>query len=97
VELIATVGTETSELQHILYTIYRDGVKIFDTRQGTQNIETTTFQAIDFNLSPGKHVYKLTVEVLEDTSTSKVVGPLSFSALAIKVDPPSTKGSGRQR
>lgn len=88
VELIATVGTQSPELQQVLFTIFRDGAEIFRAQQGIQDIDTTTFQTIDFNVPPGAHVYTLTAEILDFTSESRVIGPVTFSALAIRVEPP---------
>ncbi|GAB6549555.1 exosporium protein ExsC [Bacillus mobilis] len=89
VELIATVGIEgITNIAQILFRIFRDNTEIFNTQvgiesTGSEQFYTQTFQAIDQNVGSGTHQYSLTVENLTSGASAEVVGPLSFSALAI--------------
>ncbi|MBS4196835.1 exosporium protein C [Lederbergia citri] len=90
VELISTVGvrgvTGTSQL---LFRIFRDGRQIFKTQVGVESDPTSevnyveTFQAIDTNVRKGIHTYQVTVENITRGTEAAVVGPISFSGLAI--------------
>ncbi|WP_026074412.1 hypothetical protein [Brevibacillus massiliensis] len=90
VELIATVGVRgVTGIAQIVLRIFRDGREIFRTRQGVESAGSEqnyviTFQAIDFNLAAGTHVYRLTAENAAAGTRADVVGPVSFSALAIR-------------
>ena len=90
VELIGTVGVKgISDIAQILFRIFRDGKEIFNAQAGIESADSEqyyieTFQAIDKNVNTGSHVYTLTVENLTDTARADVVGPISFSGLAIK-------------
>jgi hypothetical protein len=90
VELIGTVGVEgLTDIPQLLFRIFRDGKQIFTTQQGVESADservyTISFQAIDRNLRSGAHTYRLTVENLTPVSEAAVVGPVSFSALAIQ-------------
>jgi hypothetical protein len=91
VELIATVGvrgiTGTSQL---LFKIFRDGKEIFRTQAGVESDPTSevnytdTFQSIESNLGQGTHTFRLTVENITPGTEAAVVGPISFSGLAIE-------------
>lgn len=89
VELIATVGVEgISEISQILFRIFRDDIELFNTQVGIESTDSEqfyaiTFQAIDKNSRPGSRVYTLTVENLANNTRADVVGPVSFSGLAI--------------
>ncbi|MGE7890812.1 exosporium protein ExsC [Bacillus cereus] len=89
VELIATVGVEgITEISQALFRIFRDNVEIFNTQVGIESTDSEqfyaqTFQAIDQDVSCGTHEYSLTVENLTSGTSAEVVGPLSFSGLAI--------------
>ncbi|NEU30554.1 exosporium protein C [bacterium LRH843] len=90
VELIATVGvrgvTGTSQL---LFKIFRDGREIFSAQEGVESDPESevnyivTFQGIDMHAGRGTHVYRVTVENLTAGAQAAVVGPISFSGLAI--------------
>ncbi len=90
VELIATVGvrgvTGTSQL---LFKIFRDGKEIFRSQDGVESDPTSevnytvTFQAIDMNVGQGTHTYQVTAENITNGTEAAVVGPISFSGLAI--------------
>jgi hypothetical protein len=49
-----------------------------------------TFQSIDMNVRKGTHLYQVTVENIINDTEAAVVGPISFSGLAIA---PSEKRS----
>lgn len=92
VELIGTVGIRgVTGIAQILFRIFRDGREIFNTQAGIESADSEqfyieTFQAIDKNLVSGPHVYTLTVENLTNFTRADVVGPISFSGLAIRQD-----------
>ncbi|MDT3498748.1 exosporium protein C [Bacillus toyonensis] len=89
VELIATVGVEgITEISQVLFRISRDNIEIFNTQVGIESTDSEqfyaqTFQAIDQDVNCGTHEYSLTVENLTSGASAEVVGPLSFSGLAI--------------
>lgn len=93
VELIATVGVRglmgTSQL---LFKIFRDGREIFRTQEGVESDPasevnyTVTFQAIDRNVGAGTHTYQVTVQNITNGTEAAVVGPISFSGLAVDPD-----------
>lgn len=89
VELIASVGVRgVTGISQILFRIFRDGREIFNTIQGIESTGSEqnyilTFQAIDFNVPIGTHRYSLTAENIQANTTAEVIGPVSFSALAI--------------
>ena len=90
VELIATVGlrgvTGTSQL---LFRIFRDKKEIFRAQEGVESDPESevnyiaTFQAIDMDVNRGTHRYQVTVENMTNGTEAAVVGPISFSGLAI--------------
>lgn len=90
VELIATVGVRgVTGTSQILFKIFRDGVEIFRAQEGIESDPTSevnyivTFQAIDTNVRAGMHRYQVTVENMTNGTEAAVVGPVSFSGLAI--------------
>ena len=90
VELIATVGVHgVTGTSQILFRIFRDGREIFNTQVGVESDPASevnyveTFQAIDFNVGQGTHVYQVTAQNLTSGTEAAVVGPVSFSGLAI--------------
>lgn len=90
VELVATVGVRgITGIAQILFRIFRDGKEIFNTKQGIESAGSeqnyaVTFQAIDKNVRTGNHVYTVTAENQTANTRVNVVGPISFSGLAIK-------------
>ncbi|NRF94079.1 exosporium protein C [Paenibacillus frigoriresistens] len=90
VELVATVGVRgITGIAQILFRIFRDGREIFNTLQGIESAASeqnyaVTFQAIDRNVSSGNHVYTATAENQTANTRTDVVGPISFSGLAVK-------------
>ncbi len=89
VELVASVGVRgISGISQILFRIFRDGQEIFNTVQGIESTGSeqnyiVTFQGIDSRVSR-IHTYVLTAENRTPGTTAKVVGPISFSGLAIR-------------
>ncbi len=92
VELIATVGVRgenDSGTSQILFKIFRDGKEIYRAQEGVESDPTSevnyivTIQAIDKNLGQGSHFYKLTAENIINGPQAAVVGPISFSGLAV--------------
>ncbi len=92
VELIFTVGIKgITGIAQVVFRIFRDDQEIFVSQQGIESNDSeqfyiVTFQAIDKNLKPGSHMYRVTAENITNNTTAAVVGPLSFSALAIAND-----------
>jgi hypothetical protein len=90
VELVATVGVEgVTGIAQIRFRIFRDGREIFNTQQGIESADSeqnyaVTFQAIDRNVRSGSHVYTVTAENLTPNTRADVVGPISFSGLAVQ-------------
>lgn len=90
VELIATVGVRgVTGIAQVRFRIFRDGKEIFNNQQGIESAGSernyvVTFQGIDMKVHSGTHTYTLTVENMTAGTTATVVGPISFSALAIK-------------
>lgn len=90
VELVATVGVRgVTGIAQILFRIFRDGREIFNTKQGIESAGSeqnyaVTFQAIDRNVRAGNHVYTVTAENQTANTRADVVGPISFSGLAIR-------------
>ncbi|SFS95068.1 hypothetical protein [Marininema halotolerans] len=91
VEVTATVGilkNTPASTGLIQFRIFRDGSEIFNELQNTPSpsipgVQSSvfTFDMVDFNLSQGFHIYSVTVEsIINDHS---VIGPITFSALAI--------------
>ncbi len=89
VELVASVGVRgITGIAQILFRIFRDGREIFNTLQGIESAGSeqnyvVTFQGIDSGVS-GHHTYVLTAENRTPGTTANVVGPISFSGLAIR-------------
>ncbi|MDC0762861.1 exosporium protein C [Brevibacillus sp. AG] len=90
VELVATVGVRgITGIAQILFRIFRDGREIFNTLQGIESTGSeqnyaVTFQAIDRNVRAGTHIYTVTAENRTANTRADVVGPVTFSGLAVK-------------
>lgn len=90
VELLTNVGVRgVSGISQLLFRVFRNGVQIFTTQQGVESAGsernyTVTFQTIDRPVRTGTQTYTVTVENRTAGTTATVVGPLSFSALAIR-------------
>jgi len=90
VDLVATVGVRgVTGIAQILFRIFRNGIEIFNTQQGIESAGSeqnyaVTFQAEDRNVRMGTQVYTVTAENLTANTRADVVGPISFSGLAVK-------------
>lgn len=90
VDLVATVGVRgVTGIAQILFRVFRDGREIFSTQQGIESAGSeqnyaVTFQAEDRNVRAGAHVYTLTAENRTANTRAVVVGPLSFSGIAVQ-------------
>ncbi len=91
VELVATVGVRgVRGTAQILFRVTRDGTEIFNTRVGIESSSgseqnyAVTFQAVDRNVAAGSHLYRVTAENLTANTRVDVVGPVSFSGLAVQ-------------
>ncbi|MBW5447710.1 exosporium protein C [Cohnella sp. CFH 77786] len=91
VELVATVGVRgVTGIAQVLFQVTRDGMEIFSTVQGVESSGSEqnyviTFQAIDRNVATGRHVYQVLASNLTANTRVDVVGPVSFSALAVQI------------
>jgi len=90
VDLVATVGVRgVTGIAQILFRVFRDGREIFNTLQGIESTGSeqnyaVTFQAEDRNVRSGAHVYTVTAENRTANTRADVVGPISFSGLAVR-------------
>jgi hypothetical protein len=90
VELITSVGVRgITGIAQILFKVFRDGKQIFNTVQGIESTGSeqnyiVTFQAIDSNVTKGSHTYNVTAENTTKGTRVNLVGPISFSGIAIK-------------
>lgn len=90
VELVSTIGVEgITNISQIVFRVFRNGREIFNTQDGVESAGSEinyvfTFQAIDSNLTAGANFYQLTAENVTPNTQANVVGPISFSGLAIK-------------
>lgn len=90
VDLVATVGVRgVTGIAQILFRIFRDGREIFNTLQGIESAGSeqnyaVTFQAEDRNVRAGTHVYVVTAENRTANTRADIVGPISFSGLAVR-------------
>nr|WP_313783501.1 hypothetical protein [Paenibacillus larvae] len=88
--MIASVGIRgITGIAQILFRIFRDaGKSSILTRelnpQGPWENYIVSFQAIDFNVKAGTHIYTLTAENKVNGTRADIVGPISFSGLAVK-------------
>jgi len=90
VDLVATVGIQgVTGIAQILFRVFRDEREIFTAQQGIESTDSeqnyvVTFQAEDSNVRSGKHVYTVTAENRTADTRADIVGPISFSGLAVK-------------
>ncbi|MCM3737250.1 exosporium protein C [Bacillus cytotoxicus] len=89
VELNFTVGIKgILDIAQVVFRIFRNDQEIFVTQQGIESTDSeqfyiVTFQAIDQDVKAGSQNYRVTAENITNNTTTEVVGPISFSALAI--------------
>ena len=80
---------ELSGTSQLLFRIFRDEKEIFRAQEGVESDPESevnyiaTFQAIDMDVNKGTHRYQVTVENMTNGTEAAVVGPISFSGLAI--------------
>lgn len=92
VDLVATVGVRgVTGIAQILFRVFRDGREIFNTQQGIESTGSeqnyaVTFQAEDRNVRSGSHVYSVTAENRTANTRADIVGPISFSGLAVQTN-----------
>ncbi|MCJ8013323.1 exosporium protein C [Paenibacillus sp. KQZ6P-2] len=97
VDLVASVGVRgVKGIGQIRFRVFRGGTEIFNTQQGIESSGSeqnyvVTFQAEDFNVKAGTHAYTVTAENLAANTRVDVVGPITFSGLAVKVRPLNLK------
>ncbi|TDF96382.1 exosporium protein C [Paenibacillus piri] len=90
VDLVVSVGVRgVKGIGQIRFRIFRGGKEIFNTQQGIESAGSeknyvVTFQAEDRNVRAGTHGYTVTAENLTANTRVDVVGPISFSGLAVK-------------
>ncbi|MEY9971622.1 hypothetical protein ABH966_001995 [Lysinibacillus sp. RC46] len=90
VELLASVGvTGVTNISQLVFRIFRNGKEIYNTQNGAESAGSEqnyifTFQAIDSNLPAGTSFYQVFVENITPNTQANIVGPISFSGLAIK-------------
>ncbi|MFB7159101.1 MULTISPECIES: exosporium protein C [unclassified Lysinibacillus] len=90
VELLASVGvTGVTNISQLVFRIFRNGKEIYNTQNGAESAGSEqnyifTFQAIDSNLPAGASFYQVFVENITPNTQANIVGPISFSGLAIK-------------
>jgi len=90
VDWVVTVGVrEITGIGQIRFRIFRGNKEIFNTQQGIESTGSeqnyvVTFQAEDRNVRAGTHAYIVTAENLTANTRVDVVGPISFSGLAVK-------------
>ncbi|MGE7675270.1 exosporium protein C [Lysinibacillus sp. NPDC094403] len=90
VELLASVGvTGVTNISQLVFRIFRNGKEIYNTQNGAESAGSEqnyifTFQAIDSNLVAGANFYQVFVENITPNTQANIVGPISFSGLAIK-------------
>lgn len=90
VDLVVSVGVRgVKGVGQIRFRIFRDGKEIYNTQQGIESAGSeqnyvVTFQAEDRNVKAGTHGYTVTAENVAAKTRVDVVGPISFSGLAVK-------------
>lgn len=90
VELLASIGVAgVTGISQIVFRVFRNGKEIYNTQDGVESAGSEqnyifTFQAIDSNLPAGTSSYQVFAENITPNTQANVVGPVSFSGLAIK-------------
>jgi len=90
VELLASIGVAgVTDISQIVFRVFRNGKEIYNTQDGVESAGSEqnyifTFQAIDSNLPAGTSFYQVFAENITPNTQANVVGPVSFSGLAIK-------------
>lgn len=90
VELLASIGVAgVTDISQIVFRVFRNGKEIYNTQDGVESAGSEqnyifTFQAIDSNLIAGANFYQVFAENITPNAQANIVGPFSFSGLAIK-------------
>jgi len=90
VELLASIGVAgVTDISQIVFRVFRNGKEIYNTQDGVESADSEqnyifTFQAIDSNLIAGANFYQVFAENITPSAQANIVGPISFSGLAIK-------------
>lgn len=90
VELLASIGVAgVTNIPQIVFRVFRNGKEIYNTQDGVESADSEqnyifTFQAIDSNLIAGANFYQVFAENITPNKQAYIVGPISFSGLAIK-------------
>ncbi|UPW83285.1 exosporium protein C [Lysinibacillus sp. Ag94] len=90
VELLASIGVAgVTDISQIVFRVFRNGKEIYNTQDGVESADSEqnyifTFQAIDSNLIAGANFYQVFAENITPNAQANIVGPISFSGLAIK-------------
>lgn len=90
VELLSSIGVSgVTSISQIVFRVFRNGKEIFNTQDGVESAGSEqnyvfTFQAIDSNLTAGANFYQVFAENITPNTQANIVGPVSFSGLAIK-------------
>lgn len=90
VELLASIGVAgVTDISQIVFRVFRNGKEIYNTQDGVESADSEqnyifTFQAIDSNLVAGANFYQVFAENITPNTQANIVGPISFSGLAIK-------------
>ncbi|MEB2280514.1 hypothetical protein LAV73_10950 [Lysinibacillus xylanilyticus] len=78
-----------TDISQIVFRVFRNGKEIYNTQDGVELADSKqnyiiTFQAIDSNLIAGANFYQVFAENITPNTQANIVGPISFSGLAIK-------------
>lgn len=78
-----------TSISQIVFRVFRNEKEIFNTQDGVESADSEqnyvfTFQAINSNLTAGANFYQVFAENIIPNTQANVVGPVSFSGLAIK-------------
>lgn len=81
--------TGVTNISQVVFRIFRNGKEIYNTQNGVESAASKenyvfTFQSIDSNLPAGTSFYQVFAENITPNTQANVVGPVSFSGLAIK-------------
>lgn len=102
VKLNAKVGLRgINGTSKILFTIYRNGVEIYTTKEvvesdsSTEENYITKIKFTDLNVGDGSHTYKVTAENMTTGTESVVVGPISFRGIAREGDSSRDREHGK--
>ncbi|RUS48940.1 exosporium protein C [Cohnella sp. AR92] len=90
VDLVASIGVRgVTGIGQIRFRVFRGKTEIFNTVQGIESTGSeqnyiVSFQAEDRNVRAGTFSYTVTAENMTANTSVAVVGPISFSGVAVK-------------